>query len=584
MSTFDTAAAKAAGYSDAEIQQFMAQQQQTNSALSHPAGLTQQPYPGANDPTEGMGPASILAASAGRGIVHGAKSIGNWVGAVPDSAMADEKAIDAPLMRRPGADLGNIVGESALTAPITMGVSGALGQAARVPLLGPLGRAGAAVARNPIANQALQGGLQGAITSDPGERGFNSAMGAVTGGGLATGGSIVSKIANGLTTTPAARTLLSHGISLTPGQLNPGGVINQGEQALRHVWGVGPMIESARDNAEHQFQARAIQMGAAPGTTITPSENIHEMLQQAYDSYAPLYSQAHGYPVSPKIMRANGPDVPLDATFKAAAQAPGVPRSLQQSENDWLQDRLTQLGRNPHSEDLLQLRSDIRQRARNANLKTDTDSGHVANINSRAERGVTAAFESQLPQQPLDALRTADSNYGNYKIIENAVAKSKDNLAGMTPAKLSQAISNATADPQYARGGGGPLRDMAQAGTNVFQTVVPPNGATVATLGGLAGAGYMHPVATGVAGTGLLGLTLSPTGRRLAAGMTAPQQGAQALMAALQRPMTSDARRTIGALLARGGTGAALPYAPAAIGNASSLAAALMSPQQPKPQ
>lgn len=583
MATIDTNAAKAAGYTDAEINLFMAQQNQNKQAMSHPAGMTQPYTPGPNDPTMSMSPGQILAAGAGRGIVHGVKSLGNMVGIVPDSAMAEEKKIDAPLLAQRGGETGNILGESALTAPLTMGVSGALGQAARIPLLGPLGRAGAAVARNPITNQALQGGLQGAVTSDPGERGLNSTMGAVTGGGLATGGSIIGKIARGLTTTPAARTLLDQGISLTPGQLNPGGVINQGEQAMRHVWGIGPMIESARDNAEHQFQARAIQMGAAPGATITPSENIHEMLQQAYDSYGPLYSQAHGYPVSPSIMRANGPDVPLTTTFQAASRAPGVPRSLQQSENDWLQDRLTQLGRNPQSEDLLQLRSDIRQRARNANLKTDTDSGHIANINARAEQGVTAALQSQLPPEPLQALASADSNYGNYKIIESAVAKSKDNLAGMTPAKLSQAISNATADPQYARGAGGPLRDMAQAGTNVFQTVVPPNGATVATLAGLAGAGYVHPVATGVAGTGLLGLTLSPTGRRLAAGMTGPQRATQQLMEALQRPLTPDARRTVGALLARGSTGAALPYAPAAIGNASSLAAALMSPQQ-KPQ
>jgi hypothetical protein len=361
--------------------------------------------------------------------------------------------------------------------------------------------------------------------------------------------------------------------------MNPSGVLNQGEQALEHAWGVGPFVRNVRDNAEHQYQAAVIQRGAAPGAPpIQPSGNIHDMLQQAYDSYAPLYQQAHGYPVRPSIVRTAGGDIPLDRAFTQAAQAPGVPRSLQQSENAWLQDRLTQLPRNPQSEDLLQLRSDIRQRARNANLKTDTDSGHIANINSRAERSVSAALQSQLPPEPLRALASADSNYGNYKIIENAVAKSKDNLAGLTPQKLSQSIYDSAADPAYARGAGGPLRDIARAGTSVFQTVVPPNGATVATLGGLAAAGLTHPYATAAGGTGLAALTLTPTGRRLAAGLTAPQQAAQRLVTALNNRIPQPARNVSQQLLTRGAVSAGMPmvqqYAPQA------LAAALMAQPQ----
>ncbi len=573
MPTFDANAAKAAGYSDAEIQMFMAQQAQGNQGMSHAAGLTQQYVPGPNDPTADMSPGQILAAGAGRGLVHTAKSVGNLVGLVPDSSMAAEKQIDAPLLARRGGETGNIIGEAAATAPFTMGTSAAVGQ---------MGRLGATIARNPITNMALQGGTQGLITSDPGQRGVNTTVGAITGGGLAAGGSLASRLARGLNTTPEARLLLDQGISLTPGQLNPGGAANQFEQAAESLPGVKQIVHGARENAEQQYQARVIQAGAAPGAQIQPSENIHHMLQQAYDSYGPLYQPAHGFPVSPSIVRTTGPDIPLTTSFQTAAHAPGVPRSLQHSENDWLQDRLTQLPRTPQSEDLLQLRSDIRQRARTANLKTDTDSGHIANINGRADRAITTALESQLPPDALDALRTADSNYGNYKVVENAVAKSKDNLAGLTPQKLSQSIYDSMEDPAYARGGGGLLRDLAQAGTSVFQTVSPPTGARVATLGaGLAGAMGAPHVAIPVA-TGMLGLTGTETGRRLAAGMTAPQQAAQRLAAALGGAIPPWLQAPGQQLLTRGAVGTAMPYTPAALTGAAALASGLMP--QPRPQ
>jgi hypothetical protein len=517
-------------------------------------------------PTSGMSTPALLAAGAGRGMVHTGRSVGNLVGIVPNSVMADEKQIDAPLMTTTAGKIGNTVGESAITAPLGMGATAALGTA---------GKLGAALAASPTVSAALQGGIQGAATSDPGERGFNTGIGALTGGGLGASQTLVGKLVNGLKRTPDAQALLDKGISLTPGQMNPGGTWNQFENALEHAPVAGPLVKSARDNAEHQFQATAIGLGAAPGAPpLKPSGNIHDLLQQAYDSYQPLYDQAKGYPVSAKILRTNGPDIPLSQSFQTAANAPGVPKSLQGSENSWLQDRLTQLPKNPNSEDLLQLRSDIRQRARMANLKTDTDSGHVANINQRAEQGVTAALNSQLPPQPLQALAQADSNYGNYKIIENAVAKSKDNLAGLTPQKLSQSIYESSRDPAYARGAGGPLRDLAQQGTNVFQEVVPPNGKSVAALS-LGAAGLaLHPGLTGAAGSGMAGLVLTPTGRALAAGQTAPQAAAQKLVAAL-RSSTPDYARNVGSQLAlRGATGAAMPYTKAALPQA--LAAALM--------
>jgi hypothetical protein len=407
--------------------------------------------------------------------------------------------------------------------------------------------------------------MQGLATSDPGERLGNSVLGAIGGTGMAGAGGASKRLIEGLSRTPSAQRLLDAGIDLTPGQMNASGPMNQFEQASESIPGMKQLIDPARENAERQYQARIIQAGAAPGAPpIRPSENIHDMLTQAYESYAPYYDQAKGYPVKAVIMNDQVPDVSLSAAFDAAAKASGVPKSLQKSEAAWLQDRLTQLPKNPDSADLLELRSDIRNRGRGFALKTDTDAEHIATIADRAQSKVTQALSSQLPAEPLQALSTADSNYGNYKIIENAVAKSKDNLAGLTPQKLSQAVYDATRDGAYARGAGGPLRDLARAGTDVFQNVSPPTGARIATLG-VAGAGaFGAPHVAIPTGVGLLGLTATQTGRRLAQGATRPQQLAQAIMGQARQAIPEPARNVSKALIRALGTGASMPYIPAA--------------------
>lgn len=560
MPGFNIDAAKSAGYSDAEIQQYL-QSQVSGGPQSQIRVTPGNPYaPPENSPLRGMGEGDQVLAGVGRGMVHTANSVGNLVGLVPDSTLQTQKEIDAPLLSTGAGRFGNIAGEAAVTAPLGMGAGALAGRA--VPLLS-----------GPLAQGVIQGGVQGAATADPGERAKQALVGALTGGTMAAGGKAVNTAVNGMTRTPEAQMLLDRGVSLTPGQMNPGGISNQMEQAMEHVWGVGPMVKNVRDNAEHQWQAAAIQEGAVPGTKITPSENLHEMLQQAQDSYAPLYDQAKGFPVKAAVMNGNQ-GVKLSHLFGQVSQAPGTTQQAQNAAKSWLDNELTRLPPNPTSDDLLKLRSSIRAQGRQAKLSNDTMAQDKATIFGLADDQVTRALNSQLPPDAMKALQSADSQYGKYKIIENAVAASKDNVAGLTPQKVSQAIYNATPDPAYAKGGGGPLRDLAQAGTKTFQTVVPPNGATVSTLAGLSAGGYLHPVAAGAAGTGAAALTLTPTGRALAAGMTRPQQAVQKLTSALTSRIPQPVQNVGQQLLTRGAVGAGMPmvqqYAPQA------LAAALM--------
>ena len=553
------AAAKKEGYSDAEIAEHAAASQAANP---NPAGTASIAAPGSEyDPSAGGGQLSIgpwdtgvstpqwldrLMAGTGRGMEHTVKSVGNLLGAYSDKDMKN----DAPLMATGAGKAGNILGETAISAPLGMGVGAGAARLAPVAL-----RAGG------LANAGIQGATQGLATSDPGDRTINTVLGGVAGTALPAALGLGKTAIRGLTRTDAAQRLIDSGIDLTPGQMNPTGMFNMLEQAGDSVPGVKQIVHPARENAEAQMHAHIIQQGAAPGAApIKPSENISDMLQQAYDSYKPLYDQAKGYPVTPSIVRTSGPDIPLSASFKVASKTPGTPKSIQDQENAWLQDRLTQLPKNPDSEHLLDLRSDIRQRAREAALRTDNDSAHVANINQRAQGSITSALESQLPQQPLDALKSADSQYGTYKVIEDAVAKSKDNLAGLSPQKLSAAIYNATPDGAYARGAGGPLRQLAKDGTEVFQNVIPPTGARTAMFGmgagGLLGAPHVA-IPVGTAGLMTVG---SKTGRALAQGVTKPQRIAQMLQDKFNSAVP-DVYQNAGRDLAQPAvTQAAMPY------------------------
>jgi hypothetical protein len=143
----------------------------------------------------------------------------------------------------------------------------------------------------------------------------------------------------------------------------------------------------------------------------------------------------------------------------------------------------------------------------------------------------------------------------------------------LTPQKLSQSIYDAVPDAAYARGGGGPLRDLAQAGTEVFQNVSPPTGARILTLGA-GGLAALHPYVGVPAATAALGLTGTSTGRALAAGTTAPQRAAQQLTAALRKNVPAPVRNAAGQLALSGGTLAGAPVTQATLPQA--LAAALM--------
>jgi hypothetical protein len=374
-------------------------------------------------------------------------------------------------------------------------------------------------------------------------------MGGAFGGLVPAAGAGLGKVAHGIKRTPEAERLLAQGVDLTPGQMNPGGIWNQMEESWQSVPLVGPVIRGARENAQNSFQRAATQTAAAPGARIAQGP-ADEMLEAAYKSFEPLYDQAKGFDIplgklsTPGAARSAAMDPNIradDATRKSVAQ--------------WLENQLTRLPNRGNgrvlSDDLMDLRSVIRTEARKAATKGDDA---AADLLKNGERAITDALESQLPADALQALRTADSRYGVYKTLEDAVARSKDMPGGFTPSKLSEAVAGANrglGKGSYARGGGGPLRDLSEAGTATMNVRSPPTGQRLAAIGlPLAASGAAPGVAV-PAGAALLGMVGTQTGRRAAAGQLPAQKLAQALEEAAKRGVAEPYRNVAAQYLRR---------------------------------
>jgi hypothetical protein len=425
-----------------------------------------------------------------------------------------------------------------LASTVTQGLGGVLGGLGIGSALGA--GAGAAsttanVGRALAANPGLQtaGAVTGGVASDLARRDGAGVAGQTVAGVIGSllpstavqvPARVADKVARGLTRTPEAQRLLDADVDLTPGQMNPKGVVNQLEEALQSAPVVGSTVSKARENALNTYQRAATERGAAPGTSVAQSDPA-TMLDDAYQSFQPLYDQAKGFPVRPVIMNQNAPDVPLDQAMQRVVAGRGIRAtdSDRAAVQGVIDDQLSKGVAS--SDDLLDIRSAIRAEAREAAAEGN---GAQAKLLRAADDQITKALESQLPAQPLSALKTADAKYGEYKTLEKAVARAKSKPSGFTANDLAEAVAQGnrgTGLGNYARGGGGPLRELADDGRKVFEVRSPPTGARMGVLGTLgAGVTALEPTTASIAGGTLLGAIGTQTGRRIAQGKTAPQQ------------------------------------------------------------
>ena len=529
--------------SDDEILQALKQAKAAGNvaAATHATGTYQPSGYIPNDPTAEMGTFARLRAGTGRGMMNIGRNVANLASyASPDLtdrvntevAIDNAKDIDKPLMNTRAGTIGSMLGETAVTAPLTMGASMGVGAS---------GSLGSALINNPLGRGAFEGAVQGLVTSPPGDRLSGTLRGGAAGAALPAAAGIGRLLARGVNPTPSARMLRQMGVDLTPGQMNPEGIANSMEQAWQSVPVAGNIIKNARGSAEAQFQQAALQQGSAPGASIAKQADLNAMLDDAYKSFGPAYDAARTSAVpgtSSAVARALAGTVNDPAVLADDASRGTVGR--------WLENQATQLpkGQALSSGDFLDLRSKIREKIRNI---TDDQQRELL---ENAENALTQHLNNHLPPDIASGLAATDAQYSKYKVLENVLRKAGDRPEGFSPSQFSQAIKEATDAGSYARGGG-QLRDMASAGRDVFNTVSPATGARNAAIGiPLAAAAAKPVIGVPLIGAGL-GLTGTQYGRQLAAGERPFQQLMQSIGSGVQSGTTKTQRELIAEYLRR---------------------------------
>lgn len=439
------------------------------------------------------------------------------------------------------------------TAPAAMAAGEAVPAAAArygIPALKGL-------AASPVGMGAVQGGVQGLLTADPGQRLQGGLLGAATGGVVPAVGSAVGKLATGLTRTPEAQNLVSQGLNLPMGMLNPSGPMNKLEQAFTHIPFVGSKIANARAAVPAQVTERMVQDAAAPGAQLAPGigGDINEAVSQLKDGFENAYqttlgTKGTGFPVSAQIMNTVGANVPLGKAFQAVAATPrlGLDAATRASLGKQLQAQLNEtlaVARRTgglEATDLQGLRSAIRDAGRDVS-PVDNASRALKGFWSDAEDRVTAALKSQLPPDTSAALDQIDQQYGKFATVRGLAASVKDRTPTIND--WSNAIARSTPPNVYAAGGGW-NRGLVNSAAQVAKATVAHTGAlgagTIAPAVGALGAGIeaglhpafvmAHPAAfggTAAAIGGLYGAYTQP-GMRFLAGQTGPQKAVQGLL------------------------------------------------------
>ena len=168
-------------------------------------------------------------------------------------------------------------------------------------------------------------------------------------------------------------------------------------------------------------------------------------------------------------------------------------------------------------------------------------------------RQITAALDSQLPPNIVQQVRAIDAKYGNFKVIEDALYRATDRPEGFTPAQFSQAVRGGTTSRMGYAAGGGRMRDVSSAASDVFGPRQPPTGRQLGALLAAGGAATLGGPATQGAAVGILGMGALPylrggvgkTSRRVLTGQTRVQQAIRDAERAARRTLSPQEREAV---------------------------------------
>lgn len=293
---------------------------------------------------------------------------------------------------------------------------------------------------------------------------------------------------------PEAKYLADRGVTITGGLRDPNSPYGHIEIASQSRGIVGPGIRNQRHAALGQAMDLAFEEARPAGVKekIGPAGNPNDKytrLKALWDREFDTV-RAKDEMIQPAVIQGEQ-GRPLPAVIDEIVGDASSPESAvwdaasREQASKYLGNQMTRLfgrqkdeaGRVPLG-DMMKVLSDVRQARRMAQQREKWD---LVDIYSRSEDAIENAITSQASPETSKRLGELFGGYRNFKIVEDAVLKMKDAPGGITPAKLEQAVASTVGrGSEYARGGGGPIRDLSKSVRTVFdESGAPPTGARV---------------------------------------------------------------------------------------------------------
>lgn len=459
--------------------------------LTNPNLISNIPY----NPTSGMSGTDLALSGAGKYLTdtaRGARQLGvdaiastpgvpfDLLGAKAYSGQLrqeedERKQQDRPLMQT-GAGKAGYVG------------AGALSSVAGGQLAAPGTLARGILAPSTVMQGALSGGVQSAAmpvgTND--SRAMNVAQGAVLGGGMNAVAQIPSRIAQPMTPSPAAQTLLKEGVVPTPGQAQNrdtmlGGFLGGAEEKMQSIPLIGDIISRARRRSVEDLNAAAIKRAGGEGVGNEAIDAAHRQIGQTFDNLAA------------------GQKVKLDNTFHVDLKDLTLTDDARKTVMGKIKNVFDATKNGELTGEAYQkFRSEL-SAAGSKYMKSPSPSDHdLGQALSRVANGLDNAFQAQAPAATRAAWAEARDQYANLMRVEAAASKAVGNEGKFSPHQLKNAVAQQGGKSATARGNSR-MQDLAEAGMSL-QSKTPDSGTASRLMmnalmygGATAGAGSVLP-------------------------------------------------------------------------------------------
>ncbi len=488
------------------------------------------------DPTTGMSGIEKF----GTGMASGLVNVGRRTGqiltpksleekfGVSDRAIESQATTDAPLASTlPGA-VGRFVTEAALTAPAAGGVG--TGVKAGLGFVKGLDRT------KKLLRLGAEGAAAGELTS--GDAGEGAAWNVGIGGTL---GALKRAVHGSSKITPQGRRLIDDGVDLTPGQMNPRGAIAQSEQGAERLPWIGAYVQEHRKKLVPSAMRRLFEKEF--GEAVPADAGFDDLVRKTNEKLGARYDDVRAQAGNVKMGGGNE----LQAEWARAVNSPAllVSPEARAASGRWLGGQLDALktrGQGVSAEDLLEIRSRIRDEVRKAYRGGQGAALERAEVLELAEEAITKQVNNALPQGAQKLLQETDALYARYKPLEQAGFQAAARAGGEpTVGQLVGALKQQAGQSRWAGRGAGRNQQFLEDVRDATETTLRPTGATLPTT------------ALSSVTIPFTALGMTKRGKRLYSGRTRPQRGAQKIQRAADA--TPGVRALID-ILRRGSAGA----------------------------